>query len=520
MKRGLEKVRLEVFHHLFAAAAEEMGVSLMRSAFSPNIKERRDYSCAIFDPEGNMVAQAAHLPVHLGSAPPSLAAAREALDLEEGDVAVLNDPYEGGTHLPDVTLVSPVFLPGRKAPSFYCLNRAHHADVGGAFPGSMAPARDVHGEGLRIPPQKLVRSGQVDRDLMRLLLANMRVPAEREADLLAQWSANQVGQRRLEAMVAEHGEREVARHARGLRDWTAALVQDLVASWPLHQVRFADTLEGPKGLLDVSLQLERRGDRLVFDFSGSADQSDGPVNTVRAVTTSAVFYVMRLMLPSGTPTNEGVLRGVDVVTRPGSVCDARYPAPVAAGNVETSQRLVDVCMGAMARLLRGRIPAASAGTMSNLTFGAPDGRYTYYETIAGGAGAGPSGAGAHALQTHMTNTRNTPIEALETQLPVRVLAQTVRRGSGGAGKHPGGDGLRKRLRFLEDVRLGWIAERQEAGPWGLSGGEPGAAGGARVRLAGDRKDRPLPGKAARDLPAGSEVEVRTPGGGGYGRSRS
>jgi len=514
--QGLDAVRLEVFHHLFAAAAEEMGVSLMRSAFSPNIKERRDFSCALFDAQGHMIAQAAHLPVHLGSAPPSLAAVREALELAPGDVAVLNDPYAGGTHLPDVTLVSPIFLPGQRSPAYYALNRAHHADVGGAFPGSMAPARDVHGEGLRIPPVVLVRGGRVDRDLLRLLLANMRVPREREADLLAQWAANQVGERRLQAMVAEHGAEAVARHARGLRDWTDALTGELIRSLPRAAACFEDTLEGTAGELVLRLTLRRSARGLLFDLSASDDQTDGPVNTVRAVTVSAVFYCLRLLLPEGTPTNEGVLRRVEVHTRPGSLCDARYPAPVAAGNVETSQRLVDVCLGALAQLLPARVPAASAGTMSNLTFGAADGRYTYYETIAGGAGAGPRGAGAHAVQTHMTNTRNTPIEALENELPVRVLGCTVRRGSGGAGARPGGDGIEKRLRFLEPVRFGWIAERSRRGPWGLDGGRPGAPGGAALRLPGQREEHALAGSCALELPAGSEVALRTPGGGGHG----
>ena len=508
--------RLEVFHHLFAAAAEEMGVSLMRSAFSPNIKERRDFSCAIFDAQGNMIAQAAHLPVHLGSAPASLAAVRSALDLGPGDVAALNDPYEGGTHLPDVTLVSPVFLTGQRAPDYYCLDRAHHADVGGAFPGSMAPARDVHGEGLRLPPVRLVRGGAVDRDLLRLVLANVRVPAEREADLMAQWAANRVGERRLRAMVEEHGAAAVARHARGLCDWTDRLVGELVRGLPERTARFEDTLEGPDGPLGLRLAIRRERDGLTFDFRDCDPQSEGPVNTVRAVTVSAVFYLLRLLLPQGTPANAGVLRRVRILTAPGTLCDARYPAPVAAGNVETSQRLVDVGLGALAELLPDSVPAASAGTMSNLTFGAPDGRFAYYETVAGGAGAGPEGGGAHAVQTHMTNTRNTPIEALENELPVRVLSQTVRRGSGGLGARRGGDGVVKRLAFLEDVRVGWIAERQASGPWGLEGGGPGRPGGARVRRAGERRDRPLAGKAALELPAGSELEVRTPGGGGHG----
>ena len=521
MGAAADPARLEVFHHLFAAAAEEMGASLMRSAFSQNIKERRDFSCALFDADGHMVAQAAHLPVHLGSAPPSLAAARAAIDMRPGDVVVLNDPYQGGTHLPDITLVAPVFLPGARTPDFYSVNRAHHADVGGATPGSMAPARDVHGEGLRIPPVRLVRGGAIDREVLALLLANMRVPAEREGDLLAQWAASRVGAERLLEMVAEHGREEVVRYGAALRNWTAALMRVLRRSLPLGEAAFEDHLEwpaAPGGRVHVRLKVTfpRRG-KLRFDFTQSDPVSDGPVNTVRAVTVSAVFYVLRLLLPPGTPTNEGVLRDVEILTRPGTICDAVYPAPVAAGNVETSQRLVDVCLGALAQLVPNRIPAGSAGTMSNLTFGASDGSFAYYETIGGGAGGGPEGPGAHALQTHMTNTRNTPIEALENDLPVLVVATDVRRGSGGAGAAPGGDGIRKRLHFFAPVRVSFIGDRQETGPAGSVGGCSGEPGTVRMRPLGARRDRPLGSKVSLDLAVGDELEIHTPGGGGHGR---
>ena len=522
-----DRLRLEVFHHLFAAAGEEMGVSLMRSAFSPNIKERLDFSCALFDGEGRMIAQAAHLPVHLGAAPMSVAAARESCRMKPGDAVLLNDPYRGGTHLPDLTLISPVFLGGAARPDFYVANRAHHADVGGHTPGSMAPARDVHGEGLRIPPTHLVRGGEIDGQVLSLLLANMRVPREREADLLAQWAANRVGARRLESMAEEYGAREVRARADQLMDWTEELSRDLVRQVPAGSWSFEDELEsaGPDGASSarIRLELSRRGRRLVFDFRGTDDQLEGALNTPRAVPRAAVFYALQQLLPAGTPANDGVLRPVEILTRPGSLVDARYPAPVAAGNVETSQRLVDVIQGALAQVWAERIPAASAGTMSNLTFGGqPAGQesaFAYYETIAGGAGAGPAGPGAHAVQTHMTNTRNTPIEALEAQLPVRILRYTVRRGSGGEGRHRGGDGVVRRLRFLQPVRVGFVAERSHRGPWGLGGGQPGAPGGARVREAGSPRDRSVPSKLSLELGAGAELEVRTPGGGGFGRAR-
>jgi N-methylhydantoinase B len=523
---GPDRLRLEVFHHLFAATAEEMGVSLMRSAFSPNIKERRDFSCALFDGEGRMIGQAAHLPVHLGAAPLSVAAVRAAVPLERGDAVLLNDPFEGGTHLPDLTLVSPVFLRGAGEPEFFCVNRAHHADVGGQHPGSMAPAHDVHGEGLRIPPTRLVRGGRIDADLLRLLLANMRVSEEREGDLLAQWAANRVGERRLTAMAQEHGVGQLTRRAGELMDWTAELTADLLGSLPAGAWSSEAELEeegcGGRGRPRIRVTLSRHRGRLRVDLRETDDQVAGSVNTTRAVAVAAVFYLVRLLLPDGTPTNEGVMRRVEVLTRPGSLVDARYPAPVAAGNVETSQRLVDALLDALQQALPERIPASSAGTMSNLTFGGRSGgrSFSAYETIAGGAGAGPGGAGAHAIQTHMTNTRNTPIEALETQFPVRVMGYTVRRGSGGGGRKRGGDGVVRRLRFLVDAQVGWIAERQERGPRGLAGGARGRPGRARLLLPGRSTERTLGGKVSLAVPAGSELEVLTPGGGGHGRARA
>ncbi len=520
------RLRLEIFHHLFASVAEEMGSALARSAFSPNIKERRDFSCALFDSTGRMVAQAAHLPIHLGATPLCVAAAIAQVDMQRGDCVILNDPFEGGTHLPDVTLVSPVFLPGESTASFYCANRAHHADIGGAHPGSMAPVSDIHGEGLRIPPMKLVRAGELDRELLRLMLANMRVPREREGDLLAQWSANRIGEERLAKMADEHTGEVLRSSAAGLLDWSEELMRAELAQLPEGRWQFEDVLETPardgEPVATIRLDLTIEAGRARFDFSATDEQVEGPVNTTRAVALSSVFYVLRLLLDVAAPTNDGMLRPVEVVTRAGTIVDACYPSAVAAGNVETSQRLVDVLLGALAKALPGRIPAASAGTMSNLTFGlsgdSDSGTLTHYETIAGGAGATRDCAGAHALQTHMTNTRNTPIEALENEYPVRVEAYTVRRGSGGQGEHAGGDGIRKRLRFLRASHVAWVAERQTRGPWGLDGGADGAPGGASVLLPGETEARELPGKTSLSVPAGSEVEVQTPGGGGFGSS--
>ena len=528
---AFDRAKVEVFQHLFAAAAEEMGVALQRSAFSANIKERLDFSCAIFGASGEMIAQAAHLPVHLGATPMSVAAVLREHELRPGDIAFQNDPFDGGTHLPDITAVAPVFDPADMAagPRMYCVSRAHHADVGGAFPGSMAPANDVHGEGLRLPPVRVVREGEVDRDLLAMFLANVRVPDERRADLFAQIAAARVGTARLEAMIAEYGAEEIAARGADLVRWTASLMRTRIRELPESRVSFTDALEGgPDGrgaLLNVALDLERDGDRLVFDFTRSAAQAmDGsPINTTRAVTVSAVFYGLRSLAPRGTPTNAGVLESIEVRTKSGTVVDAAYPAPVAAGNVETSQRLVDVVLGALSEWLPGEIPAASSGTMQNLSFGgtrASGESFTHYETHGGGAGAGPKRAGAHALQTHMTNTRNTPIEALETEMPVRVLRQTVRRESGGAGERQGGDGIARRLRFETDVRLAFLGERARRGPYGLNGGSTGTCGELHVRRAGEERDEHVASKGTWELTAGSEIEIRTPGGGGHGRGLS
>jgi N-methylhydantoinase B len=521
----LAPLEVPVFQHLFAAVAEEMGARLVRSAFSANIVERRDFSCALFDSQGRMIAQAAHLPVHLGAAPRSVAAvlARASREPEfalvPGDAVLLNDPFEGGSHLPDLTLVSPVFLrpgaaPGTPPDAFVC-NRAHHADVGGPFPGSMGPAREIHGEGLRLPPIKLVRAGRLDREVLSIFLANVRVPAEREGDLLAQWASNRLGQERLDELAVRFGADVLASRAADQIAWTAALTRELLSAWPRGSVTVVDELELPAGesaRLELCLTHDERG--LVADFRGSSPAINRPLNTPRAVVESAVFYALRLLLPPGTPTNAGVLAPATILTTPGSLLDARYPAAVAAGNTETSQRLVDLLLRALGDLAPGRLPACSAGTMSNLSFGQR--AFTHYETIGGGAGGGPGGPGLHARHTHMTNTRNTPLEALERAYPVRVQGATVRRGSGGDGRHRGGDGIVKHLRFFEPVEVGWLGGRQRRGPPGQAGGEPGAPGGMWVRSEGEAPWQRLEPVDRAELPAGGELRVETPGGGGFG----
>ncbi|MBL8898046.1 MAG: hydantoinase B/oxoprolinase family protein [Planctomycetes bacterium] len=519
-----DAVSIEVFQHLFAGIAEEMGAKLRKCAFSPNIKERRDFSCAIFDARGRQLAQAAHIPVHLGSTPASVHAALEAVPRwQRGDAVLLNDPFFGGTHLPDLTLVSPVFCTrGAQKPDFFVVNRAHHADIGGAEAGSMAPAQEIFAEGLRIPPIRWVRAGAIDEDTTALILLNCRTPQERRADLLAQWAANRLGAERLEELWREYGAPVVRAHAEALREHGRRSVAQVIAALPEGLVRFEDALDddgfgqAPGPMLRVAI--ERRGERLRVDFSASDPQMRGGLNANRAITLSAVLYVLRLLAPRDAPTNDAALDLIDVITVKGTIVDALPPAAVAGGNVETSQRLVDVLLGALAQLVPGRIPAASAGTMCNLSFGgrrADGSTFTYYETLPGGMGARPAAPGLDAVQTHMTNTRNTPIEALELELPVRVERLAVRRESGGAGAHRGGDGLVKHLRFLVPVRAGLMAERFLRAPYGLAGGAPGQSGSARLARAAGGRER-LSSKWSRSLAAGDLLEIETPGGGGLG----
>jgi N-methylhydantoinase B len=518
---AIDPIRLEVLKNRFAALAEEMGAVLMRTAFSANIKERRDFSCALFDADGAMIAQAAHIPVHLGSMPLSVAAALSHGGLRPGDMLLLNDPYRGGTHLPDVTLVAPVFTAGER-PAFYLANRAHHADIGGMSAGSMPLSTEIFQEGLRIPPLRLVREGEIDADLLELLLANVRTPDERRGDFAAQIAANRVGERRLREILAGYGAAEVDRYCRALLDYGERLMTEVIAAIPDGSYSFDDVLEddgaggGPSA---VACTLTVSGERATVDFSACADQLPGCLNAVRAITLSATAYVFRLLAPEEMPGNAGCLRPVEVITRPGSLADCRFPAAVAGGNVETSQRLVDVLLGALARALPERIPAASCGTMSNLTIGGRDPQsgelFTYYETLGGGAGGGPEGPGASGIQTHMTNTLNTPVEALEQEFSFLVRSYRLRHGSGGPGRHPGGEGLEREIELLGAARVTLLGERRLVAPYGLQGGGPGGCGRNRLRRGDELRE--LPGKCSFEALPGDHLTIATPGGGGWGK---
>jgi N-methylhydantoinase B len=526
-----DPVRLSLYRHLFAAVAEEMGVALGRSAYSVNIKERRDYSCALFDARGDLLAQAAHIPVHLGSMPLSVRAALRLGPLAPGDVVMVNDPYAGGTHLPDITLVQPVFLGHEREPSFFVANRAHHSDVGGMSPGSLPLATHIVQEGVRIPPVFLVRRGRFQDDVWKLVLANVRTPQEREADLEAQRGANALGERRVLELAARAGHAEVLRYAGHLLDYGERAVRAALAGVRPGRYRFADFLDddgtgsGPIRI-QVTISIPGRGRRggrsgrggAVVDFTGSAPQTPGPVNAVEAITLSCVLYVFRCLASEDAPANAGALRPIEVILPPHSIVNADPPAPVSSGNVETSQRIADVLFGALARALPGRIPAASAGTMNNLLLGSADGRFTYYETMGGGHGAAPGQDGASGLQSHMTNTLNTPSEALEHALPVRVRRYSLRKGSGGRGRWSGGEGLVREIELCEAAEVTVVSERRVFAPWGLAGGEPGARGkNAVIRKSG--RIEPQPGKFQASLAPGDRVRVETPGGGGWGRAR-
>ena len=515
-----ELIRLEIFKHLFASIPEEMGAVLQRSSFSPNIKERCDFSCALFDAAGEMIAQAAHIPVHLGAMPLSVQSAIQSTDFTEGDMLILNDPYRGGTHLPDLTLIAPIFSGG--ALVGFAANRAHHADVGGMVPGSMPIARELIQEGLIIPPVKLIQAGVVQQGVWDLILRNTRSPWERGGDLRAQIAANLRGVERFAALIAKYGLDEVQRYSQALLVYTERLTRALIAGMPEGHYEFEDVLDDD-GIGEVPIKIRVavhiHGDQARVDFSGSDPQVRGSVNAVYAITLSAVYYVFRCLVDSEVPNNTGSLRAIQVIAPEGSVVNARPPAPVAGGNVETSQRIVDVLLGALAQALPEKIPAASQGTMNNTLIGGRDPlrrrEFTYYETIGGGMGARPGSHGPSAIHSHMTNTLNTPVEAMEYAYPLQIVRYELRSGSGGAGRFHGGEGLRRDLLLLVDATASLLSERRRSRPYGLAGGEAGANG--ENVLIRDGEEQPLPAKGQSELRAGDVLSIRTPGGGGWGK---
>ena len=523
----IDAIELAVFGSVFHSIAEEMGVVLRRTAFSPNIKERRDYSSAVFDAQGNIIAMGDDMPVHLGSMPMSVAATLGRLRLDSGDIAILNDPYAGGTHLPDITLMMPVFVSEGTSAAFYVANRAHHADVGGRYPGSMGPCSDIWQEGLRIPPVKLVARGVLNRALLDLILTNVRTPREREGDLTAQIGACRIGVARLLEVVGKYGLARIARATEALLAHAEQLLRAELAQLPEGAWSATDYLDD-NGIDDTPVKIAvtittiPHESRLRVDFSASDEQIAGSLNAVRAVTCSAVFYLIRCLAGDEAGANAGLMRPIEIVARDGSVIAARLPAAVAGGNVETSQRIVDVMLFALARILPLRIPAASSGSMSNLTIGGIDSRtgqpYAYYETIAGGSGAHAEGNGTPGVHTHMTNSLNTPVEALEYAYPFRVRRYAYRRDSGGCGKFSGGDGLVREIELLDPAQVTILSDRRVFAPYGLEGGESGAKG--RNVLVNHESESALPGKCSLEVAAGAVLRIETPGGGGWSRPTS
>ena len=510
---------LEVFRNLFVSIADEMGAVLRKTSFSANIKERRDYSCAIYNSGGETIAMGDHMPVHLGAMPLSVRHALDAFTLGRGDVVIVNDPFRGGTHLPDITTVSGVFLGNGRKADFYVASRAHHADVGGMSPGSMPLAREIFQEGLRIPPVLLMRRGGVQRDVMQLILANVRTPEEREGDLLAQVMAARRGEDRLREISRKYGLARVKGNASQLLDYTERVTRAMLRDIPDGEYRFADFLDSD-GVSDdpvrISLTLRIHGEQAALDFTGSSPQVAGPVNANYAVAVSAAMYCFRCLIDAEIPYNAGLLRPILLTAPEHSVVNADPPAAMAAGNVETSQRITDTILGALAKALPEKIPAASSGTMNNLSFGGWDSRrnrpFAYYETIAGGMGASSRGAGRAATHTHMTNSWNTPTEAFEHEYPVTVRSYTIRRGSGGSGKYLGGDGIVRELEFLEDADVTILSDRRSRGPWGLAGGGNGQPGRNLVN------GSDVPAKTRVPIARNGRLRIESPGGGGWGRA--
>ena len=517
-----DPARLAILDSLVASVAEEMGATLRHTALSPNIKERCDYSCAIFDAQGQLLAQAAHIPVHLGAMPESVGAVAGLAPWAPGDVAILNDPFLGGTHLPDFTMVSPVFAASKRARLVgFVASRAHQADIGGMAPGSMPVAQELVQEGIIIPPVRLYRAGELVSETLALILRNVRTPDERRGDLDAQVAAQRVGARRLAALQAQQGQAAFEKAARALLDYGERMTRAAIAALPAGTYAFEDALDDDgvtSEPVPIRLRLRIGANAWHLDFRGSAPQRAASINAVAAVTRSAAYYVLRCLLPADAPTNAGLFCPLSFDLPEASVVNARPPVAVAAGNVETSQRIVDVIWGALGQAIPHRMPAASSGTMNNLTAGGSDPAtgepWAYYETSGGGLGGGPDGAGLDATHSHMTNTLNTPAEALELAYPLRVLENSVRRGSAGRGRHAGGNGLVRRTQFLGPATVTIISERRRRAPWGANGGRDGKPGRNQLERGGRRS--PLPAKGVFGVVAGDIVRLDTPGGGGWG----
>lgn len=513
----MSPIALSIFASRVEAVCDEMGAVLQRSAFSPNIKDRLDFSCAIFDAQGDLFAQAAHIPVHMGSMAYAMRDIVSQLDWRKGDMVILNDPFMGGTHLPDVTVIAPLFVDGQLLA--FVANRAHHADIGSETPGSMPISRTLGEEGIIIPPTFLMRDSKIRADVMDHLVGKTSVPEQSYGDFAAQVSANKTGLLRLGLLVEEMGSEMFNSAIVELNAYAERLAATALMQIPAGIYEFSDMMDND-GLgnedIPIKVRISVQDHHITVDFTGSAPQTTGNINCPLSVAAAAVYYVFSCLMPVYTPTCQGRFRNIRIIAPIGSLINAQRPAAVAAGNVETSTRVVDVVMGALAQAIPEQIPAASHGSMNNIAMGA---RYSktgtgkqwdYYETIGGGMGAGQLCNGIDAVQTHMTNTRNTPIEVMESLYPLRVTRYGLRDGSGGGGKHRGGDGIVREFQFLQPATVTLLTERRKHQPWGLHGGAAGKAGSNQLN------NLPLSAKQSLSVKTGDRLTIETAGGGGWG----
>jgi len=507
-----DPVELEVFRNIFTSITEEMGTVLKLSAFSPNIKERRDYSAALFTSDAESFALGAHIPVHLGAMPYSVRSALKAVNVEEGDTVILNDPYLGGTHLPDITMISPVFYKGKSV--FFVANRAHHADVGGMQPGSMPLAEEIFQEGLIIPPVKIEEKGNLRKDILKFILSNCRNQEEREADIKAQIAANRKGTIRLKELLEKRGEK-VIEYSHHLVEYSRVILEKKIQRLPEGKFCFEDFLDDDGSgneNIPIKVCIKKIDGVLNVDFTGTAPQTKGGMNANPAIVASALLYVVKTAIGKELPVNSGLLKPIKLRIPEGNLLNPKKPAAVAAGNVETSQRIVDVLFGALSKMIPEKAVAASQGTMNNVSFGGEG--FAYYETIGGGAGATSQENGASGVHTHMTNSLNTPVEVIEQGMPVEIRKYELRKGSGGYGKHRGGDGIIREYRFKKSARISILSERRRHAPYGIFGGKSGKIGKNFIIKKGKKFE--LRSKVNISVEKGDILIIETPGGGGYG----
>ncbi len=518
----LSPFELEIYQNILSSIAEEMGVVLIRAGFSPNIKERRDLSCAIFQSNGDMIAQAAHIPIHLASMSFAVRAVLDMPEINDGDILILNDPFQGGTHLPDITCIMPVFYDNKL--EFFVASRAHHADIGGLTPGSMPLSTSIDQEGILIPPSKLYRKKRLNKKLFNEIMVSTRDPEEREGDFNAQIGALELGEKRLKETIKKYALKKVKQAGNELLDYSEKIMKEVVREIPNGVYEFEDYMDDDgvgTTKIPIKAKVTIKGQRAKVDLRGSSNQVRGNLNAPYSVTTAAVIYVFQCLAPSSMPLNSGPLRVIEIIVENNSILNAKYPAAVVGGNVETSQRVVDVVFGALSKAVPEKVPAASAGSMSNFTFGGINpktGRnYAYYETIAGGMGGRSGLDGVSAVQTHMTNTLNTPIESLERELPVMLNSYSIRKNSGGRGKYKGGDSIIREYKFLSDATVSMITERRKFSPYGIKDGKPGRKG--KNTLIRKSKTTTIGPKASFKVKKGESIRIETPAGGGWGKAQ-